>query len=88
MMNENMFKAFSTFICKHRNIKNNTTYIYRNWEIVKNTFTKHVPKITCRPTDIQTEKKAASLTVQANFQLLKPPHNTEMYCKDNQKTLL
>lgn len=31
-----------------------------------------------RPTDIQTEIKAASLTVQANCQLLKPPYNTDV----------
>lgn len=44
----------------------------------------HADQLTYR----QEKKKAVSLTVQANFQLLKPPHNTEMYCKDNQKTLL
>ena len=67
-------------------------------KITKHTFSKlrnrkkYIHK-TCtknymqRPTDIQTEKKAASLTVETNSQLLKPPHNTEMYCKGNQKKL-
>lgn len=77
MMNENMFKAFSTFICKHRNIKNNMTYIYRNWEIVKNTFTKHVPKMTCRPTDIQTgKKKLLHLQYRPTFNFWNP-HTTQ-----------
>lgn len=68
------FKAFATFICKHRNIKKKE---YRNWEIVKNKNKrrKYIHE-TCAK-----HLHADSLTYKPitgpNFQHLKHPPNTQ-----------
>lgn len=80
MLNENkLSKHFSTFICKHtKNVKNNKTLHLANWEIVKNTFTKHLPKVTCRDQLTRTEKKLLHLQYRLK--------DWAWYCKGNQKS--
>lgn len=82
MMNDKV-NAFFAFICKHRDIKNNSIHLEK-----QRNRKKYIHK-TCTSNYMQTnwhtdrKKKVASLLTQANFQLLKPPHKTEMRCKEN-----